>query len=102
MRFLILGRGKTGALVAELARERHHHVEVLSAADNAGACALTSDRLRGVDVAIDFTTPSAVLRNIQACIAARTRLVVGTTGWHEHIPAIREQVERSGTAFLYG
>jgi 4-hydroxy-tetrahydrodipicolinate reductase len=102
MRFLILGRGKTGALVAEVARERHHHVEVLDAAENPGAAALTPSRLHGIDVVIDFTTPSAVVPNIQACLAARTRMVVGTTGWYEHIPAIREQVERADTAFLYG
>jgi len=102
MRFLILGRGKTGSLVAEAARERRHHVEVVAAAENHDGAALTSQRLHGIDGVIDFTTPSAVLQNIQACLAARTRIVVGTTGWYEHLPAVREQVGRAGTGFLYG
>jgi 4-hydroxy-tetrahydrodipicolinate reductase len=102
MRFLILGRGKTGALVAEVARERRHHVEVLAAAENPRGTGLTAERLHGMDVVIDFTTPAAVFANIEACLAAGTRMVVGTTGWYEHLPTIREQVERIGTGFLYG
>jgi len=102
MRFLILGRGKTGSLVAEVARERKHHVEVIAAAENPGGAALTNHRLRGVNAVIDFTTPSAVIQNIQACLAARTPMVVGTTGWYGHLPTIHEQVERAGTGFLYG
>jgi 4-hydroxy-tetrahydrodipicolinate reductase len=101
MRFLVLGRGKTGSLVAETARERRHHVEVMAAAENPGGTALTSQRLHGIDAVIDFTTPSVVLQNIQACVSARTRMVVGTTGWYEHLPVVREQVEHAGTGFLY-
>ena len=102
MRFLILGRGKTGSLVAEVARERRHHVEVLTAAENPRGSCLTDERLKGVDVVLDFTTPAAVLANIEACVRARANMVVGTTGWHEHLPKIRQQVERAGTGFLYG
>jgi 4-hydroxy-tetrahydrodipicolinate reductase len=102
MRFLILGRGKTGSLVAEVARERRHHFEVLPAAENQRGAALTPERLHGVNVVIDFTTPAAVLPNIEACLRARANMVVGTTGWYEHLPAICEQVERAGTGFLYG
>ena len=102
MRFLVLGRGKTGSLVAEVARERKHHVEVVSAEENKDASALTPERLRGIAVVIDFTTPSAVLANIGACLAARTSVVVGTTGWYEHLASVRERVEHAGTGFLYG
>jgi 4-hydroxy-tetrahydrodipicolinate reductase len=102
MRFLILGRGKTGAIVAEVAHERHHHVQVMTAADNPRGTGLTPERLQGVDVVIDFTAPSAALPNIEACLALPVKMVVGTTGWYEHLGAIREQVERAGTGFLYG
>ena len=102
MRFLILGRGKTGSLVAEVARERKHHVEVLPATENRGGSGLTAERLKSIDVVIDFTTPAAVLANIEACLAARTNMVVGTTGWYEQLPVIRKQVERAGSGLLYG
>ncbi|MGZ4819548.1 MAG: 4-hydroxy-tetrahydrodipicolinate reductase, partial [Terriglobales bacterium] len=65
MNLLVLGRGKTGALVAEVARARRHHVRVFCAADNAGACALTPESLASIDAVIDFTTPAAVVANAE-------------------------------------
>jgi len=101
MNLLILGRGKTGSLVAEVARRRGHQVSVLCSIDNPNASALTSSQLAPFDVVIDFTTPQAVLANIEACIAARKNLVVGTTGWYNHLPHVRQIVEKAGIGFLY-
>lgn len=102
MNLLILGRGKTGSLVAEVARSRRHQVRVLSAAENAGASALTPDSLAATDVVLDFTTPAAVVANAEACIRARKNLVVGTTGWYDQLPRLREMVLSAKTGFLYG
>jgi 4-hydroxy-tetrahydrodipicolinate reductase len=102
MNLLVLGRGKTGALVGEVARSRRHHVRVLFAAENAGASALTPDSLAATDVVIDFTTPSAVVANVEACIRAKKNLVVGTTGWYDQVPRLREMVLSAETGFLYG
>src|ERR1700676_77169 len=102
MNLLILGRGKTGALVGEVARSRRHHVQVLFAAENAGASALTPDSLASTDLVIDFTTPAAVVANAEACILARKNLVVGTTGWYDELPRLREMVLSAHTGFLYG
>ena len=102
MNLLILGRGKTGSLVAEVARSRRHHVRVLFAAENAGGSALTPDSLAATDVVIDFTTPAAVVANVEACIHAKKNLVVGTTGWYELVPRLREMVLSAETGFLYG
>lgn len=102
MHLLILGRGKTGSLVAELARERRHHVNMLGTAENANASALTPDFLAEYDVVIDFTNPSAAALNVEACVRAGKNMVVGTTGWHEQLPRIREMVKSAGTGFLYG
>jgi 4-hydroxy-tetrahydrodipicolinate reductase len=102
MNILILGRGKTGSLVAEVARERNHHVTVIYAADNQQASALTAKGLNKIDTVIDFTIPQAVLLNIEACIRAGKNMVVGTTGWYGEVARVRQMVEMSGTAFLYG
>jgi 4-hydroxy-tetrahydrodipicolinate reductase len=102
MNFLILGRGKTGALVAEVARERRHHIETLSEVENASARALTADFLSPFNAVIDFTEPAAVAPNAEACIRANKNMVVGTTGWHDHVPRLREMVTSAGTGFLYG
>jgi 4-hydroxy-tetrahydrodipicolinate reductase len=99
---LILGRGKTGSLVAEVARARRHHVSVMSGAENPNATALTVDALATTDVVIDFTTPTAVVANAEACIRAKKNFVVGTTGWNDQVPRLRELVASAKTGFLYG
>ena len=102
MNLLILGRGKTGSLVAQVARERGHEVTVLGAVDNARARALTSEKLAHVDAVVDFTTPQAVLGNIEACVGAGKNMVVGTTGWYGDLQRVRQLVEKNQTGFLYG
>ncbi|HEV8048221.1 MAG TPA: dihydrodipicolinate reductase C-terminal domain-containing protein [Terriglobales bacterium] len=101
MNILVLGRGKTGSLVAEVARERGHHVRVVGAAENPQSAALTADKLAAIDVVIDFTTPASVLNNIEACIGAGKTVVVGATGWYGELPRIRELVQQNGGSLLY-
>jgi len=102
MNILLLGRGKTGSLVAEVARQRGHGVQVAGAAENAGGAALDADKLRDIDVVIDFTAPHCIVGHIEACIKAGKDLVVGTTGWYEEIDRIKQLVENQGTGFIYG
>ena len=99
---LILGRGKTGSAVAEVARERGHHVRVLSSEENANAQALTAELLASVDVVIDFTTPEAVLVNLRALLPLGAEVVVGTTGWHSELPALSALAKRHNASLLYG
>lgn len=101
MNILLLGRGKTGSLVSEVARERSHSVRVLGASDNPRASALTSATLAPMDVVIDFTNPQAVLQNAAAAVRANKNMVVGTTGWYGELPRIRQLVEEGGIGFLY-
>jgi len=102
MKLLLLGIGKTGSLVADVARERGHVVDVVLEADNPNGSGLTKNCLAGVDVAVDFTTPHCVLDNIRACVTAGKNMLVGTTGWYGEIPNIRAEVERRGTGFIFG
>ncbi|MFZ1007651.1 MAG: 4-hydroxy-tetrahydrodipicolinate reductase [Candidatus Sulfotelmatobacter sp.] len=101
MNLLILGRGKTGSLAAEIAGQRRHHVRVVGAAENAGGAALTAEKLHDIDVVIDFTTPSCIIGNIEACVGAGKSMVVGTTGWHAEVDRVRKLVESRGTGFVY-
>jgi 4-hydroxy-tetrahydrodipicolinate reductase len=102
MKLLLLGRGKTGSLVAEVGRERQHQIEIAGAVENASGAALTVEKLQDIDVVIDFTAPHCVLAHIEACVGAGKNLVVGTTGWHSELERVRRQVEQRGTGFLYG
>jgi len=101
MNLLLLGRGKTGSLVAEVAAERKHHVRIAGSTENAACAALTAEKLRDIDVVIDFTAPHCVLANIEACVKTGKNMVVGTTGWYNEIDRIRTMVEQHNTGFLY-
>src|SRR5262245_28252586 len=102
MRLLVLGQGKTGALVAEVARKRGHVVRSMASRENQDGRGLTLDLLKRTEVAIDFTTPQAVIPNIIRCAEAQVPMVVGTTGWYQHLDKVRELVGERKTAFLYG
>ncbi len=101
MNLILAGGGKTGSLVVEVAHQLGHEIRVVDLPENEHAAALTAAALRGVDAVIDFTAPDAVLENIEASVRAGANLVVGTTGWHQHLPHVRQLVEDAGTGFLY-
>jgi len=102
MLFLVLGRGKTGSLVAEVAHEHGHGVRVVGEEENRNATALTAPFLAGFDAVIDFTTPEAAVSNLRACLANGARVVVGTTGWYQHLDDMRALAARKQAALLYG
>jgi 4-hydroxy-tetrahydrodipicolinate reductase len=101
MLFLVLGRGKTGSLVAQVAKERGHGVRVVGEEENRNASALTAPVLAGFDAVIDFTTPEAAVQNMRACLATGARMVVGTTGWYQHLDDMKALCARRGAALLY-
>lgn len=102
MLLLILGKGKTGSLVAEVARERGHSVRVLDKTENRGASALTAPAVAGVDVFIDFTTPESAVENMRAVLALGGRIVVGTTGWYDRLDEMKALALRRGGGLIYG
>ena len=81
MRIALIGYGVMGQLVAAEARK---------AGDEIGAVITSKEsdqlveKLRGQDVAIDFSVGEAVLRNVEACARAQVPLVEGATGWKQH------------------
>ena len=102
MIFLVLGRGKTGSVVADVAHEHGHSVRVIGEEENRNGAALTPPMLAHFDAVIDFTTPAAVIPNLKACLAAGARVVVGTTGWYDHLADMRALAEKRSAGLLYG
>jgi 4-hydroxy-tetrahydrodipicolinate reductase len=102
MIFLVLGRGKTGRVVADVAAQRGHSVRVIGEEENANASALTGPMLAQFDAIFDFTTPQAVIPNVRACLANGARVVVGTTGWYDKLTEVRAICERRNGALVYG
>lgn len=102
MLFLVLGKGKTGSLVAEVARERGHGVRAFDIHENEHAAAITAPNLAGVDVVIDFTAPEAAIENMRAVLSLGSHIVVGTTGWYAHVEEMKAIAKRRGSGLLYG
>ena len=100
IRLALIGMGKMGRALAQLAPERGFRVVAEIDPSNAVSASVTRDTLRDAQVAIEFSVPDAAPRNIRACVAAGCPIVVGTTGWYEHLPALRQEVERVRGALL--
>ena len=81
-----------GKLIEQLAPEYDFAVALkLDEFNNAEFEGLTAREFRGIDVAIEFSIPSAVPRNIEGIAALGVNLVVGTTGWPDHLEAVEAQ-----------
>jgi len=99
----LLGHGRMGKAVAQIAAARGFEVRlVLTSGSNRDGNGFTTANFRGIDVAIDFTTPDVVLENIRRVAALRCNLVVGTTGWSEHRDQVRDLVQSAGIGLVYG
>ena len=91
MKIALIGHGAMGKLIERLAVEKGHEIGcIVDDKDAALDAAELAERLRGSDVAVDFTLAEAVTRNVEACVQAGIPIVVGTTGWNTK----REQIER--------
>jgi 4-hydroxy-tetrahydrodipicolinate reductase len=98
----IIGYGKMGRLIERLAPEYGFAVALkLDEFNNANFEGLTPENFRGVDVAIDFSIPAAVPRNVEGLAALGVNMVVGTTGWLEHADAVRRAVEAGGIGLVW-
>lgn len=96
-RLLLVGHGRMGQLVESLAPE--YGMEIAGIVTDANPGALAADHGR-VDVAIDFTLPEAVPVNLPVLASRGINVVIGTTGWQAHEPALRDVVATAGTGVL--
>jgi 4-hydroxy-tetrahydrodipicolinate reductase len=102
-RLALVGHGKMGRLVEQLAPEHGFEVALrLDGAANPEGAGITAGSFQGIDVAIDFSAAAAVPVNAERIAALGVPLVVGTTGWAGELPRVREAVERHGAGLLHG
>ena len=103
MKLALIGYGKMGRLIEQVALERGYEVVFkVDVDENSQGEALTEANLRGVEVAIDFTMPQAVVRSAERITGLGINMVVGTTGWLSQLEAVRRMVEERGVGFVYG
>lgn len=95
MKLAIVGYGKMGRLVEQLAPEYGFEIHArIDAHDDLAAA-------RGADVAVEFTSPEVAIGNIEGLAALGVPAVIGTTGWLEHLDRARAAVERHGSALVW-
>ncbi len=98
----VIGHGKMGRAVAQLAPARGFNLGlVLTSESNVNGAGVTPETFKGIDVAIEFTNPAAALGNIRSVARLGCNLVVGTTGWTNHLDEVRQAVESSGAGMVY-
>ena len=100
MKIVLLGYGKMGRLIEKYALKRGH--EVVLVVDGKNRDTIQIEDIAMADVAIDFSTPDAALENISLCFEANLPIVVGTTGWYEHLQEVKEICLEADQAVLYG
>jgi len=98
MKIAIVGYGKMGKLIAKLAQEAGHElVATIGSTNKEKIKTLSQD---SVDVAIEFSHPTAALENYAILLSKGIPVVTGTTGWHDKLSDVREMVaEANGTLF---
>jgi 4-hydroxy-tetrahydrodipicolinate reductase len=75
----LIGYGKMGHEIETIAIKRGHVVKLIIDQDNTAD--LSESNLKGIDVAIEFSSPDAALNNITKCLENKIPVVSGTTGW---------------------
>ena len=103
MNIAIVGYGKMGRLIEKLAPEYGCEVKLrtLDVDNNANYEGMTKENFRGIDAAIEFSTPSAALENIERLASLGVNAVIGTTGWFGEVDRARAAVKRSGTGLVW-
>lgn len=99
MRVAIIGYGKMGHCIEQILVERGHEVALIIDKDNVAD--LCAERLSGVDVAIEFTTPATAYDNIRTCIEAGVAVVSGTTGWTQRLGELQQLCRECKGTMMY-
>ena len=97
MKIALLGYGKMGKLIEQIAIARGHEVVC-----KLGSTANSSDwqNLAKADVAIEFSKPDIAISNINKCFDVNVPVVVGTTGWYEHYDAIAKRANTQNQSII--
>lgn len=99
MNIALIGYGRMGHEIEETAIRRGHKIKLIIDIDNSSD--LKKDNLKGIDAAIEFSTPESAFRNIIACLINKIPVVSGTTGWLKDYEKAADTCRQSGTSFIH-
>jgi len=98
MKIAILGYGKMGKVIEEIALQRGHSIPLKV---NRESLNFDIELLKECDVAIEFSSPESAIENINKCFDANVPVVVGTTGWYAELNAVQERCISENKGLLY-
>ena len=99
MNIALIGYGKMGREIEKILLDRGHSVPLVVDLNNAAE--LNAENLRGIDAAIEFTTPQTAFGNLSVCLGAGVPVVCGTTGWLDRFDEAKALCREKGGAFFY-
>lgn len=99
MNIALLGYGKMGKAIEEIALSRGHRIVLKTNIDNLQDN--TTENIQKADVAIEFTGPDSAYDNIMLCLKAGVPLVSGSTGWLDRYEEVKQYCLKEGKTFLY-
>lgn len=99
MNIALIGYGRMGHMVEQVALERGH--TLVCRIDKGDEALFGSPEFRKAEVAIEFSTPATAVANIHRAWQAHIPVVSGTTGWHEQLPALQTELLTNGEALLW-
>lgn len=99
MRIALLGYGKMGKAIEEIAIQRGHEIVLKVNEENLGD--FTKENLQRADVAIEFTSPHSAFENIRQTIGFGVPVVSGSTGWTERLDELQAFCKDNNGSFLY-
>lgn len=99
MKLAIIGYGRMGHMIEEIAKQRGHKIVCVIDVDNPDD--FETSAYRSADVAIEFTTPGTAVENILKSFASKVPVVCGTTGWLDALPALKDMCDKGEGTLLY-
>lgn len=99
MKIALIGYGKMGKTIEEIALSRGH--EITEKIDINLPGSYDSEGFKAADVVIEFTTPKSAFGNYQKCFERGKAVVSGTTGWLEHLPEVKTACQDGKNTFFY-
>jgi 4-hydroxy-tetrahydrodipicolinate reductase len=99
MKLALIGYGRMGHEIEEIAVKRGHIINLIIDRDNTGD--LNPERLKGIDAAIEFSFPDSAFKNIITCLEQKVPVVSGTTGWLNDYEKAAATCRSYGTSFIH-
>lgn len=98
MKIALIGYGKMGKLIEDIALQKEH---TIVAKIHPSSSSIEENQIKQADVCIDFSIPQAALSNIRMLAQLKKNIVMGTSGWYDHLDEVKQIVQNHQIGFLF-